>query len=126
MRYSNEWYVKKAKELITRKDVQRMVELYLQGYKPKEISEKLKMPYGTVKSYLHILKKGGFISPVVDLEALEKRLKYILTKLEDMIINAKMYNKINIHDLEELLEELRYVVSYATSVKKAYLKFEMR
>jgi len=126
MRYSSEWYVRKAKELIIRQDVQKMIELYLQGYKPKEISQKLRIPYGTVKSYLYILKKGGLISSVVDLEALEKRLKYILTRLEDIIINARMYNRISIRDLEELLEELRYVVNYATSVKKMYLKFEIR
>lgn len=122
MRYSQEWYEKKAKELLEREVVRSILELLLQGYSYREISEKLGIPYGSVRGYAYILKRGGIVVPHSGIEAITIRLSNILKIVNDIMVDYKLHRKIDSRRLEELYTELKYAHNLAENLKKVLLR----
>jgi len=120
-RYTEEWYQRKAKELLEENEkVKDILYLYLQGFGYKEISEKLKLPYGTVTYYLYILRKGKVITSLSDFTILRRRLERIRRLIENFETNFIYYKTYNKRILDEIKKELSYTIKLAQLLEYRY------
>ena len=83
----------------------KIAELYLKGFRPKEIARALGVSDSVVRYRLWRLKQEGILKPLPSIEALRERLRFMHARLEQAVILIR-YGNMSTEHMARLIHAL--------------------